>query len=62
MSKGPLTDIAKGIKKRGTEGTLKRAAERAGETTREFAEKHKHDSGKTGNRSRMALTFMSHSK
>lgn len=39
-------------------GALKAAAKRAGESTREYAEEHKHDSGKTGQRSRLALTLM----
>lgn len=39
-------------------GALRKEAKAAGESTREFAEAHKHDSGTTGNRSRMALTLM----
>lgn len=39
-------------------GALKAEAKKAGESTREFAEAHKHDSGTTGNRSRLALTLM----
>ena len=39
-------------------GTFKAAAERAGESTREFAEEHKHDSGKLGQRARLAETLM----
>ncbi len=39
-------------------GALKKAAKSAGESTREYAEEHKHDSGKTGSRSRLALTLM----
>ncbi len=39
-------------------GALKAAAKKAGESTHEFAEAHKHDSGKTGNRARLALTLM----
>ena len=38
-------------------GALIRSAERAHETSHEFAEEHKHDSGKTGNRARLALTL-----
>jgi len=38
-------------------GVFKAAAERAGESTHEFAEKHKHDSGTLGRRARLALTF-----
>lgn len=58
--KKPLTAIAKGIKKRGTEGVFSSAAKRAGKSTRAFAEEHKHDKGKLGNRARLALTFMNH--
>lgn len=43
----------------GTKGVFKRAAERAGKSTHEFAEEHKHSSGKVGRRARMALAFMS---
>ncbi len=39
-------------------GSLRAAAKRAGESTRQFAQSHKHDSGKTGSRSRLALTLM----
>lgn len=39
-------------------GSLRAAAKRAGESTRQFAQVHKHDSGKTGSRSRLALTLM----
>lgn len=39
-------------------GALKAAAKRAGESTREYAQAHEHDSGKTGARSRLALTLM----
>jgi hypothetical protein len=38
-------------------GVFKAAAERAGKSTHEFAEEHKHDSGKLGNRARLALTL-----
>lgn len=39
-------------------GALKAKAEKAGETTREFAEKHAGDSGKTGKQARLAETLM----
>lgn len=39
-------------------GAFKAQAERAGESTREFAQEHKHDSGKTGQRARLAITLM----
>jgi hypothetical protein len=47
--------IKKAIKK---PGALRAQAARAGESTREYAEAHKHDSGKTGQRSRLAITLM----
>lgn len=40
-------------------GQFRRKAETAGESTREFAEQHKGDSGKTGKQARLALTLMS---
>jgi hypothetical protein len=49
--------VASGIKKRGTEGVFSGAAHRAGKSTHEFAEEHKHSSGKTGKRARLALAF-----
>lgn len=39
-------------------GSLRAAAKKSGKSTRSFAEAHKHDSGKTGKRSRLALTLM----
>lgn len=39
-------------------GALKKAAKRAGESTRQYAEEHKHDSGTTGRRARLAITLM----
>lgn len=33
------------------------AAKRAGESVHQYAEEHKHDSGKSGARARLALTF-----
>lgn len=38
-------------------GALRQAAHRAGESTSEFAEKHKNAPGKVGQRARLALTF-----
>jgi hypothetical protein len=43
----------------GTKGVFKRAAERAGMSTRAYAEEKKHAGGKTGRRARMALAYMS---
>ena len=39
-------------------GQFKAKAARAGESTREFAEEHKGDSGKTGAQARLALAGM----
>lgn len=57
--KKPLSHIANEIEKKGTKGVFKAAAERAGKSTREYAEENKHASGKLGKRARLALTFMS---
>ena len=38
-------------------GALRAAAQKAGMSTHSFAEKHKGDSGVTGKRARLALTF-----
>ena len=57
----PLTEAAESIKRRGTKGVFKAAAQRAGMSTRAYAEAKKHASGKTGRRARLALAFM-HSK
>lgn len=43
-------------------GALKEKAHRAGMSTRAFAEAHKHDSGRTGSQSRLALTLMGMNK
>ena len=39
-------------------GALKRAAKRAGESTKGYAAQHKSDSGTTGKRARLAQTLM----
>jgi hypothetical protein len=54
-----MQGVARGIKKRGTKGVFKAAAQRAGMSTRAYAEKKKHASGKVGRRARLALAFMS---
>lgn len=46
--------IAKAIKH---PGALRNAAKRAGESTSEYEQKHKHDSGTTGRRARLAITL-----
>ena len=40
-------------------GVFKKKAERAGETTKEFASQHASDSGKVGKEARLAQTLMS---
>ena len=52
-----MQKVSKGIKHRGTEGVFSSAAHRAGKSTHEFAEEHKHSSGKVGKRARLALAF-----
>lgn len=42
----------------GAHGQFRRKAEAAGESTREFAREHEHDSGKTGKQARLAETLM----
>ena len=61
-SKGPLSDISKGIERKGTSGVFSEAAKRAGKTTYAYAQEHKHSKGLIGQRARLALTFMSNSK
>ena len=39
-------------------GQFRKKAEAAGESTREFAEQHKHDSSRTGQQARLALNLM----
>ncbi len=39
-------------------GALRNAAKRAGQSTSEYAHAHELDSGTTGRRARLALTFM----
>ena len=43
-------------------GQFRAKAERAGESTREFAREHEHDSGKTGEQARLAETLMGMSR
>jgi hypothetical protein len=50
--------VAKGIAASGHKGIFKAAAQRAGKSTQEFADEHKHDSGTLGKRARLALAFM----
>lgn len=46
--------IQKAIKR---PGALRRKAERAGQTTTEFARAHQHDKGRTGKQARLAITL-----
>jgi hypothetical protein len=55
MADKPKKFISKAIKH---PGALRKKAEAAGESTHEFAEEHKHDSGTTGAQSRLGLTLM----
>ena len=41
----------------GTKGVFSAAAGRAGKSTHEFAEEHKHSKGKVGKRARLALVY-----
>lgn len=54
-----MQGVKKGMKRRGTEGVFSAAAHRAGKSTHQFAEAHKHSSGKVGKRARLALAFES---
>jgi hypothetical protein len=54
-----MSKVSEGIKSRGTKGVFKKAAERAGKSTHEYAEEKKHASGKIGRRARLALAFAS---
>jgi hypothetical protein len=54
-----IQGVKQGMKHRGTEGSFSGAAHRAGKSTHAFAEEHKHSSGKTGKRARLALAFES---
>lgn len=57
MAKRWMQKVSSEIKHSGTKGVFKAAAHRAGESTHEFAEKHKHSEGKIGKRARLALAF-----
>lgn len=59
-TKKPKKWIAKATE--GAHGQFRAKAERAGETTREFADEHAGDSGKTGKQARLAKTLMGTSK
>lgn len=59
MAEKWMQSVSRGIEKRGTKGVFKAAAQRAGMSTRAYAEKHKHSAGKTGRRARLALAYMS---
>jgi len=59
MAERWMQGVKSGMKRRGTEGVFSSAAHRAGESTHQFAEEHKHSSGKIGKRARLALAFAS---
>ena len=48
-----MQKVSRGIKRRGTEGVFSAAAHRAGKSTHEFAEEHKH----SARRARLALAY-----
>ena len=54
-----MQSVSSRSKREGHKGVFRRAAERAGKSTHEFAEEHKHSSGKIGRRARLALAYMS---
>lgn len=59
MAEKWMQKVSEGIKKRGTKGVFAAAAERAGMSTRAYAEKHKHSGGTIGRRANLALAYMS---
>lgn len=59
MAKKWMQGVSEEIAQSGHKGIFKSAAKRAGKSTKEFAEEHKHDKGTLGKRARLALTFMS---
>jgi hypothetical protein len=52
-----MQGVANKIKSSGHKGVFRAAAHRAGKSTHEFAEEHRHSSGKIGKRARLALAF-----
>lgn len=58
MTKNWMASESKREKHAGTKGVFSSAAKRAGMSTKEFAEKHKHSSGTIGKRARLALAYM----
>ena len=54
-----MQKVSSGIKRSGHAGVFREAAHRAGKSTHEFAEEHKHSAGKIGKRARLALAFAS---
>lgn len=57
MANNWMAGVASKIKSSGHKGVFRAAAHRAGKSTHEFAEEHKHSSGKVGKRARLALAF-----
>jgi hypothetical protein len=58
MAEKFMQAAAADIKRRGTKGSLKRAAKRAGKSTAEFAKENEHSPGLLGKRARLAEVFM----
>ena len=62
LKDGGKIDWIKSAVKPEHKGMEKRAAHKAGESTREYMESHKHDSGKSGARARLGLRLSAMSK
>ena len=52
-----MQKVSNKIESSGHKGVFREAAHRAGKSTHEFAEEHKHSEGKVGKRARLALAF-----
>ena len=59
MAEHWMQKVSSKIKEKGHAGVFRRAAERAGKSTAEFANEHAGDSGKLGRRARLAKAFAS---
>jgi hypothetical protein len=53
-----MQKVASDIEQRGTKGSFKAAAARAGMSTAAYASKEEHAPGKMGRKARLALAFM----
>lgn len=59
MAEHWMQSVSSKSKREGHKGVFKRAAQRAGMSTRAYAEEKKHAPGTTGKRARLALAYMS---